>query len=209
VWLHPADRALLAERGVKITINTSSNLRLRSGLADVAAFKRDGLRFAIGLDGLSLEDDDDILREMRLAHRLHAGSEFDAQLEIADVLDAATSVGREVLDGTTPRGLIEGADADLMLIDRERLIPDLIADTGDDLAIVMTRATARHVSHLVVAGREVARDGQVLGVDVDAAERELVAMARKLAADAPTLAFVRAHRQRLAAFYRTGQHVEG
>jgi 5-methylthioadenosine/S-adenosylhomocysteine deaminase len=209
VWLDAADRTLLAARGVKIAVNTSSNLRLRSGLANVAAFKRDGLRFAIGLDGLSLEDDDDILREMRLAYQLHAGSELDAAIDIADILEAATAAGREVLDGATPRGLVEGADADLMLIDREKLIPDLIADTGDDLAILMARATARHVSHLVVAGREVTRDGTVLGVDLDAAERELLATARGRVTDAPTLAFVRQHRQRLRDFYRAGHHVKG
>jgi len=36
VWLKEDECALLAERGVTVSVNTSSNLRLRSGIAPVA-----------------------------------------------------------------------------------------------------------------------------------------------------------------------------
>jgi cytosine/adenosine deaminase-related metal-dependent hydrolase len=209
VWLDAADLALLAARGVKVAVNISSNLRLRSGLVDLAAFKRHGVRFAIGLDGLTLEDEDDVLREMRLAFLLNAGTQLDPNLDIADILDAAAVVGREVLDGTSMAAMRAGADADVLLIDRDRLVPDLIADAGDDLDIAMLRATRRHVSHLVVAGREIVRDGEVLGTDLAAAERELLAMARALAPNSETLDFVRRHRERLKAFYQAGLHLGG
>ena len=207
VWLDDTDLALLAESGVKVAVNTSSNLRLRSGLADLAAFKRHGVRFAIGLDGLTFDDDDDALREIRLAYRLHLGTRLNADLEIADILDAAMGTGREVLDGKEIASLGEGSDADLLLIDRDRLIPDLIADPADELAVVMARATARHVSHLIVQGREVVRDGKVLGIDLDAAESELREMGRALGPDVETIEFVRRHRQRLMAFYEAGLHL--
>ena len=41
------------------------------------------------------------------------------------------------------------------------------------------RATARHVKSLYVAGREIVRDGRVLGVDLPAIEREVIAQARR------------------------------
>jgi cytosine/adenosine deaminase-related metal-dependent hydrolase len=72
VHLDDADCALLAERGVHVSVNTSSNLRLRSGIAPVARFLRHGVRFGLGLDGMAFDDDEDALRELRVAWRLRA-----------------------------------------------------------------------------------------------------------------------------------------
>jgi cytosine/adenosine deaminase-related metal-dependent hydrolase len=207
VWLTADELDLLSGRGVKVVVNTSSNLRLRSGLADVAAFKQHGVRFALGLDGITVEDEDDMLREMRLTHCLHAGSALEDVVSYADVLHAATTVGREVLDGQAIAPLEANAPADLLLIDRSRLMPDLVVEAEQDLAMLTARATARHVSHLIVDGREVVRDGEVLGLDLAAAERELIDRARALSPDQASLAFVEQQRRRLHAFYETGQHL--
>ena len=40
--------------------------------------------------------------------------------------------------------------------------------------LVFARATARHISELIVAGRAVVRDHRVLGIDLEAARREVV-----------------------------------
>ena len=45
----------------------------------------------------------------------------------------------------------------------------------DELDLVLARGAARHVTSLIVAGREVVKDGEALGVDVDAIEAELTA----------------------------------
>ena len=37
-----------------------------------------GCRVALGVDGKALDEDDDALRELRLAHLLHAGTGFKA-----------------------------------------------------------------------------------------------------------------------------------
>ena len=50
VWLRPEENRMLAGQGVTVSVNTSSNLRLKSGIARVAAMKEAGLSFAIGLD---------------------------------------------------------------------------------------------------------------------------------------------------------------
>src|SRR6201986_2073223 len=63
VWARPDELELLAERGVTIAVNTSSNLHLRSGIAPLAHMIRAGCRVAFGLDGGALDDDDDALRE--------------------------------------------------------------------------------------------------------------------------------------------------
>ena len=55
---------------------------------------------------------------------------------------------------------------------------DLIEGMAEPVEVVLTRATTRHVKGLFVAGREVVRDGKVLGVDLDLIEAEVVKMAR-------------------------------
>src|SRR5690606_2830564 len=76
-WLRPQECRLLAQRGVTVSVNTSSNLRLRSGIAPLVELQAAGTPFALGLDALALDDDDDLLREMRLARLLHGGTGFD------------------------------------------------------------------------------------------------------------------------------------
>ena len=46
---------------------------LRNGVAPVGEMQRHGIRLATGLDGFSIDDDDDALRELRLAYMLHRG----------------------------------------------------------------------------------------------------------------------------------------
>ena len=75
VWLRPDEWQLLAERGAAVATNASSNLRLGSGVAPVAQMMADGVRVAFGVDALSLDDDDDALRELRLTYRLN-GRQF-------------------------------------------------------------------------------------------------------------------------------------
>ena len=72
----PNELELIAERGATISANTSSNLHLHSGIAPVAEMVRRGCRVALGLDGATLDEDDDALRELRLAHLLHRGTGF-------------------------------------------------------------------------------------------------------------------------------------
>src|SRR5476649_2042441 len=68
-WARPDELELIAERGATISVNTSSNLHLRSGIAPLKEMVKRGCRVALGLDGATFDEDDDALREMRLAHR--------------------------------------------------------------------------------------------------------------------------------------------
>ena len=59
IWLRPDEMDLIAARGATIVINTSSNFIVSSGLAPVAEMLRRGCRLAMGLDGLSFDEDED------------------------------------------------------------------------------------------------------------------------------------------------------
>ena len=75
--LRPDEMELIAERGATIVINTSSNFIVSSGLAPVGEMLKRGCRIAMGLDGLAFDEDEDALREMRLAYAVHKAFGFD------------------------------------------------------------------------------------------------------------------------------------
>lgn len=104
VHLDEADCALLAERGVRVSLNASSNLRLRSGLAPVERFLRHGVRFGLGLDGMAFDDDEDALRELRVAWRLQRGWGAEDVLTRDRLLDAALVDGRRAIFGARDGG---------------------------------------------------------------------------------------------------------
>ena len=175
VWTRPDELELLAARGVTIVTNSSSNLRLRSGVAPAARMFGCGCRVALGVDGSALDEDDDMLRELRLTHLLHVGSGFSPKANENDVLFAAAATGRLSVTNSAEGGIIEaGAPADLLLLDYDALDDDHLRDDLDPVNLVFARATARHMRELIVAGRTVVRDHRVLGIDLEAARREVV-----------------------------------
>jgi len=175
VWARPDELELLAARGVTISTNSSSNLKLRSGVAPVAKMLGCGCRVAMGIDGGALDDDDDMLRELRLTHLLHLGSGFTPKVNESDMLSAAAKTGRLSVTNSAKGGVLEaGAPADLLLLDYDALDDDNLRDDLDPVNLVFARATARHISELIVAGRTIVRDHRVLGIDLEAARREVV-----------------------------------
>ncbi len=178
-WARPDELELIAARGATISVNTSSNLHLRSGVARVPDMVEAGCRIAIGLDGAALDEDDDALREMRLAHLLHGGLGFKTYIERSAMLEAALKNGRRSVTNSEDGGaLTAGAPADLLLLDWAALDADRLRPDLDPLDLLFARATARHIKELVVAGRTVTRDGRVTGIDFPAMNEELHARFR-------------------------------
>ncbi len=175
VWARPDELELLAARGVTISTNSSSNLKLRSGVAPVAKMLGCGCRVAMGIDGGALDDDDDMLRELRLTHLLHLGSGFTPKVNENDMLTVASKTGRLSVTNSAEGGIVEiGAPADLLLLDYDALDDDALRDDLDPMDLVFSRVTARHMHELIVAGRTVVRDGRVLGIDLEAARKEVM-----------------------------------
>lgn len=178
-WARPQELALLAERGVTIAVNTSSNLGLKSGIAPLQDMLRQGCRVAMGLDGMAFNEDDDALHEMRLAYALHRGWGFETTMERAALWAFAAQNGRRSVRGPAapipPGGLLApGAAADLVVLDWDRLDDDtLFADT-DPLDLLLARGLGTHIDQVIAAGRTVVRDARVVGIDEPGLKRELL-----------------------------------
>jgi cytosine/adenosine deaminase-related metal-dependent hydrolase len=205
--LRPDEMELLAERGVAVSINTSSNLNLRNGIAPAAEMHRRRVRLVTGLDGFTVDDDDDALRELRLNWMLHRGAGLEEGWTLPALFQSATIGGYAVLGAPHAAPLAAGSAADLLVLRRDA---DDVLIPAEEPALLVQRATRAHVDRLVVAGRDVVRDGALARFDLTAATAELDAQVRANAEGA------RAWRQvatryaaGLRAFYAAGLHRAG
>jgi len=176
IWLRDDEIALLAERGVTVVINVSSNLRLRSGMPSLSRLIDSGIGICFGLDGMALDDDQDMLRELRLARLSFAR---DPRLLDDFMLEASWRTGRRTILGDDGGGAITvGAPADLITIDFGTLVGDTLLDDPQPLLLILARARRQNVVDMFVRGREVVSNGQCRTIARPAAERSLVKNAR-------------------------------
>lgn len=167
--------ARLGATGTGVAHCPSSNARLAAGICPVVALRAAGAPVGLGVDGAASNEVGHLFAEMRQAlylARLRAGR-ADALLP-ADALAVATAGGADVL-GRSDLGRLEvGAAGDLAVWPADDL--DDIADPVAALVLGPNRL----VDHLVVGGRRVVCDGQLVGVDLAVARRELAARAARL-----------------------------
>ncbi len=194
VWANERDLELIAESGTIIATNASSNLHLRSGVAPIGRAIRLGCKVAVGLDGSALDEDDDMLREVRLGHFLHAGWGYEENVPREDYLANA------VMHGRTANGCGASDDRvelDLAALDRDAIMP------VEPIDYLFARATRAHVRRVVADGRTIVEDGRVLGVDLDAIETEMRARYRRQLPDRAGFLEAWPHLDRaIAAYYR-------
>jgi cytosine/adenosine deaminase-related metal-dependent hydrolase len=166
------DLDAIARAGAVIATNPSSNLHLRSGIAPIAEAWRRGCRVAIGVDASALDEDDDILREMRLGHFLHGGWGFQDGVAREDWLATTVANGRFGNGAPGDGALAVGATADLLLLDLDALDRDAVAAV-EPVDFVFSRAQAAHVEALYVAGRAVVEGGKLANIDLAATQETL------------------------------------
>jgi cytosine/adenosine deaminase-related metal-dependent hydrolase len=189
VWARTDELELLAERGVTIAVNTSSNLNLRSGIAPIPRMFAAGCRIALGIDGSAIDDDDDALRELRLCHLLHVGNGFQVAVNRENLLRTAFANGRLSVTNVDNGGAVRsGEPADLLLLDWAAIDDDRLHQDIDPLVLMLTRATARHIRELTVGGRIVVKDGSVTGVDAAGARAEVMSRMRHAMRDKASIA---------------------
>ena len=166
VYARDEDLDRIAAAGAVIATNPSSNLHLASGVAPIGEAIRRGCRVALGVDASALDEDDDVLREMRLGHFLHGGWGYETVVARGDWLAGVVANGR-FANGAPGDGALEvGAPADILILDLDRLDRDAIMPV-EPIDLVFARATAAHVDRLIVAGQDIVRDGRLVNLDLD------------------------------------------
>ncbi len=175
VWLTEADIELIAGSGATVCHNPSSNLRLKNGVAPVNAMLAGGVNVAVGTDSTAINDDDDMVQEMRLLSKLHRqpGLEHPAvdshQALRMTTANAARATGFENKIGA----LAPGYWADMVLLDLAAMEePYMEADTNV-VDTVLYRGKANHVDTVLIQGEVVVRDGSFIKADKAEIVREM------------------------------------
>lgn len=181
VWLNEEDIDLAAATGTMICTNPSSNLRLRSGIAPLQQFTAKGVRVAIGIDEAGINDDRDMLQEMRLVLDLHRTPGMDEAVPTApEVFRMATENGALTTGFGESIGLLApGRAADLVLMDWEEIAHPYLYEGTPPLDAVLRRAKSANVKTVLVAGEAILKEGKFTKVDKQAVLAELADSLRK------------------------------
>jgi 5-methylthioadenosine/S-adenosylhomocysteine deaminase len=178
VHLTSQDIDILKKRGVGVSHNPESNMKLASGTAPVPALRRAGVPVGLGTDGAASNNDLDMFESMRQAALLHKLQSGDPRtLPAADVLAMATREGAAALGMEKIIGSLEpGKRADLIVVSMNaaRQTP-----MYDPLSHLVYTTRGDDVRTTIVHGKILMREGKVLTLN----EPAVLAEARKLAAD--------------------------
>ncbi|MXZ90365.1 MAG: amidohydrolase family protein [Chloroflexi bacterium] len=161
VWLTEGDIELLADTGATVCHNASSNLRLKNGIAPVNPMLAAGVNVAMGTDSTAINDDDDLLQEMRLVSKLHRQPGLEASaITVDNVLAMATANAAAPTGFAGEIGALEpGRRADMVLI-RLDVLEDPYLDPDLPAAeFVLGRARSQDVAAVIVDGQVVLQDG--------------------------------------------------
>lgn len=154
VWLSREEAVILAKRGTPLVHNPSSNLRLRSGIAPIPMLHEAGVMLALGLDSSTLNDEPDILQEMRLCANLQRVPGVDSKLvPLKEIFRMGTVNGSQVLGWGELAGSLEpGKRADLVLLDAKNFSQPYVAPQQNPIDTLITRGKSSAVDTVIVDG---------------------------------------------------------
>jgi 5-methylthioadenosine/S-adenosylhomocysteine deaminase len=138
-----------------------------------------GVTVGLGTDGAASNNTLDLLRDMQLAALLHKGVSGDPTLLPARTLiEMITTTGARVLGlGDRVGRLSEGMEADVVCLATDSPNGFPIYEEMSHLAYA---ARAADVLHVLVAGRPVVRDRQLLTLDVERLRSRTVEVASRI-----------------------------
>jgi 5-methylthioadenosine/S-adenosylhomocysteine deaminase len=181
VYPTDAEMAILAQRHVGVIHNPSSNMKISSGIAPVAAELKAGVAVGLGTDGPATNNDLDMFEEMRLAAFLQKVSTLDPQVIPArTALRMATSGGAEAIGlGDKVGSLTPGRRADLIQVS---MADPHFTPLYDVISHLVYVAHGQDVASTVVEGKVLMRDGKVLTIDTERVKLEAGSLAAKIKA---------------------------
>ena len=178
VWCTDDDFRIMAEKGVSLIHNPTSNMKLGSGFARIVRAMELGVNVALGTDGTASNDNLDMFEEMHLASLIHKGLANDPTvLSPWDIIDMATKNGAKALGRDDIGEIAVGKKADLCVVDLDRLHLTPCYDLPN---IVVHSMHASDVVETIVGGEVLYDHGKFTQIDAVAAKEALLASLRNL-----------------------------
>ncbi|MBI2187601.1 MAG: amidohydrolase [Acidobacteria bacterium] len=181
IWVSEPEIRLLQARGVSVSHNPESNMKLASGIAPVTEYVRAGVATGLGTDGAASNNDLDMFDAMRTASLLQKVRTGDPRaLGAGTALEMATIGGARALGLASQIGSLEpGKRADLIVVGMSAARQTPMYDPVSHL-VYTTRGD--DVRTTIVNGRVLMRDRKMLTLDEAAVLTEARAWVPKVRA---------------------------
>ncbi len=171
VCLNDDEVRLLADTGTGVAHCPNSNMRLGSGIAPVAKLIATGAKVGIAVDGSSSNDGGNVLAEARQAMLLQRAVGGAGAMSVADAFTLATSGGAAVLNREKLGRIEPGMAADLAMFRMDEIA--LAGAAARDPLGALILCHPPRADRVLVAGRTVVLDGQLVTADERALARAL------------------------------------
>ena len=163
VWVSDEDIALMAEKGVSVMHNPSSNMKLGSGFAPIVKMQQAGINIALGTDGAASNNNLNMFEELHLASIIHKGYMQDSTVtKCTDTLRMATLNGAKLQGRPDTGALKAGNAADIIAIDLDK--PHLFPN-NDTVGLICYSAQGSDVCMTMVDGKILYENGEFLTMD--------------------------------------------
>ena len=178
VWLTQQDREILAKKNVFVSHCPISNLKLGSGLADMASLAQEGVKISIGTDGVASNDNLNFLEDVKLSAMLQKGLHQDPSLFSAkQKLQMATKNGALAQNRTNTGALTLGNQADIVVVDYYSL--NLLPKT-DMLSSLIYATLPSDIKMTMVNGKILYQNGEFTTIDIEKVMHEVDRIGKKL-----------------------------
>lgn len=175
VWLSDEEIDIIKKRGVKLSHNPCSNMKLASGISPVAKLLENDICVSLGTDGASSNNNLDLIEEMKTASLLQKVDTLDPKaLPASETFEMATINGARALGLEDEIGSIEvGKKADLILIDTNSA--NMTPQSTTSLSNVVYAANGSNVHTTICNGKILMENRRLTTLDED----EIYKKARK------------------------------
>jgi len=177
VHLDAAEFETLAHTQTNVAHCPSSNLKLGSGIAEIGKMLERGISVSLGADGAACNNRLDMFTEMRSMALLQKALHGPEVIPARQALRIATIGGARALGLEQEIGTLEtGKRADVIVVN----LKSLHATPGDPVSALVYSAQASDVRSVVIDGRLVMRDRELLTLDEKAVLQRAASEASEL-----------------------------
>jgi 5-methylthioadenosine/S-adenosylhomocysteine deaminase len=166
IWLSDEEIKICKAKGVKVSHNPVSNMKLASGIARIPEMVDEGIYVGIGTDGTASNNGLDLVDDLKYVALLHKVNKKDPTIIPAyKVLEMATRDGAEVLNLGDKVGTLEkGKYADITIFDFDQ--PHLIP-VYDVASHIVYAAKGSDVDTVIVHGKILMENRKLKTIDIE------------------------------------------
>lgn len=162
VWTTDDEMKILKEKGVSISHNPSSNMKLASGIAPVEKYFQNDINVSLGTDGVSSNNNMDMFSEMKIAGLLQKVDTLNPKaLPTRQTFNMATVNGAKAL-GINAGSIEAGKLADIVLVDTH--VPHMMP-LRNPLTNIVYSALGNDVNTVICDGKILLKEKQLTTIN--------------------------------------------